>query len=312
MKKLYLLGHPVSHSLSPIMQNAAIQHFGLDWHYETKDVHPQDLIKTLEELEADPDVIGCNVTVPHKVSVFDWLWAPGNALIRNDALNARAVNTLYRNNGPFAADSTDFQGAFQALWIEGFPGLKDMTGVLSEYDIAILGTGGTAQTLSTLLAAHKSSPPRSITIFGRNLSKASSLAEALHPIVMEIQASPDRQAVSIKASNLSEFPDWSKAHPSAIVIQTTTVGMETGENPGQSPVPSGSVGKGQIAFDLVYKPHDTPFLVDAAKHGATLVHGINMLIGQGALAFHYWAKSSANLDVDPFEVAKVMRSALGV
>ena len=313
MKKLYLLGHPVSHSLSPIMQNAAIQHYDLDWHYEPKDVTPENLVATLEELEADPDVIGCNVTVPHKVNVFRWCscQAPGNHDIGTDASRANAVNTLYRNEEQFAANSTDFQGALYALLIEGFPGLKDMTNVLSEYDIAILGTGGTAQTLSKLLAAHGTSP-RSITIFGRNLSKASMLAEALRPIVIEIHAaSPDRQEFFVESSSLSTFPEWN-INRKSIVIQTTTVGMDSGEDPSQSPVPSGSVGKDQIAFDLVYKPHDTPFLIDAAKNGATIVHGINMLIGQGALAFQYWAKSSAKLDVDHFEVAKVMRSALGV
>ena len=309
MKKLYLLGHPVSHSLSPVMQNAAIRHFGLDWHYETKDVTPENLIPTLEELEADPDVIGCNVTVPHKVAVYEWL---GEHRLKESAKQVHAVNTLFRRGDEkFQGDSTDFQGGMLALGRESILQRLSRSNELmpdfNDLDIAILGTGGSARSFGALLCT----PPfdaKSVTLFGRSAQKAMALA-----ISIKLWSSGSR--VSVQSLPLSEFHTWNRERKS-VVIQTTTVGMETGDNPGQSPVPSGSVGKGQIAFDLVYKPLNTPFLIDAAKNGATVVHGIGMLVGQGALSLQQWIESSAGgialWRFDLIDTMDVMRSALGV
>lgn len=314
MKKLYLLGHPVSHSLSPAMQNAAIRHYGLDWHYETLDVAPEDLPAKLKELEDDEDVVGCNVTVPHKVAVYEWL---GEEMCAFEARKARAVNTLFRDDaGHFRGNSTDFAGSIQALMNEAFPG-HAIDGLLKEWDVAVLGTGGSAQTLALCMGGtdrgtpisipHVLFTPKSITVFGRSVEKATNLVGKIPTL---IQGEADRERLTVVGRPLSQFADWNHKRKS-LVFQTTTVGLASGENPGDSPVPSGSVHAGQIAFDLVYKPHDTPFLVDAAKHGATIVHGINMLVGQGALSFQRWINASADRKIDLFETVSVMRSALG-
>jgi shikimate dehydrogenase len=311
VKKLYLLGHPVSHSLSPIMQNTAIRHFGLDWRYETLDVLPEDLIATLERLEADPDVIGCNVTVPHKVAVYEWL---GRDRCLADARRAYAVNTLFKRDWLFIGDSTDFQGAMAALDHEGFPGVSS-EGSLLERDVAILGTGGSAQTIALGLATSHACP-RSVTIFGRNLDNATRLSSTI-PVEPRgrLTVEPDMPLLKAGARHLSEFATWNRDRPS-VIVQTTTVGMDSGEAPGQSPVPSGSIHSGQIAFDLVYKPHDTPFLLDAAANGATTVHGVNMLVGQGARSLERWILESGRGQITTQFVGSnamsVMRSALGV
>jgi shikimate dehydrogenase len=311
MKKLYLLGHPVSHSLSPVMQNAAIRHFGLDWEYETRDVTPENLIATLEELESDENVIGCNVTVPHKMAVYEWL---GRDRCRIDARRACAVNTLFKRNAVFIGDSTDFHGAMTALNLEGFPGVPP-EGSFMGHDVAILGTGGSAQTIALGLATSHECP-RSVTIFGRNLDNATRLSSMI-PVEPRgrLAVEPEMPLLRTGARHLSEFDSWNRGR-SSIVIQTTTVGMESGQSPGQNPVSSGSVHSGQIAFDLVYKPHDTPFLLDAARNGATVVHGINMLVGQGTLALHRWIVASADRQIETqFGIHNsmiTMRSALGV
>ncbi|HXP90973.1 MAG TPA: shikimate dehydrogenase [Fibrobacteria bacterium] len=288
MKKLYLLGHPVSHSLSPIMQNAAIQHYGLDWEYSVLDVAPENLIATLEELEADPDVIGCNVTVPHKVAVYEWLKSRSRHLAAEGEY-AEAVNTLVKRSERFDGDSTDFRGAMAAL--------KQTAPVadLSKLDVAVLGTGGSAQ--SMIAGFDQEFRVRSVTAFGRNLRRFPEITE--------------RTNYKIPLLPLTDFPEWNNGRRS-LVVQTTTVGLDSGDDPGQSPVPSGSVKSGQIAFDLVYKPHDTPFLIDAAKNGATVVHGIGMLVGQGAFALQQWTQASTGRIIDISETMSVMRSALGV
>lgn len=301
MKKLFLLGHPVSHSLSPAMQNAAFRALGLDdWTYSVLDVPPEDLGATLEKLQADPEVVGCNVTVPHKIAVWDWL---GASRCHAEAWHARAVNTLFRDPKDrrfFLGDSTDFMGACEALWSEGLPDCKERSRSLLDHDIAILGTGGSAQSVARGFARHDCAP-RSITVFGRNLSKAQALADQLRSIprgaLAEDSTVPPLQVASLP---LSDFADWNTNRRS-ISIQTTTVGLGSGSDAGLSPVPSGSVsGPDQIAFDLVYKPHDTPFLCDAAAHGARIVHGIRMLVGQGAWSLEHWIKDEPRIPAHAF------------
>jgi len=315
MKKLYLLGHPVSHSLSPIMQNEALKSLGLEgeWDYEAHAVSAEDLPAKLKQLEEDKDVIGCNVTVPHKMAVYEWL---GRGRIQKlDALNACAVNTLYREGDHFLGDSTDFRGALMALKSEGF-GLNqpDAELDLRQWDIAVIGTGGSAQTIVAGLASLEC--VKRVMIFGRSMAKASAISNTVQVLSSRVSnAGEQAYCAEIGFRALDTFAAWNVGRKS-IVIQTTTVGMATGENPGQSPVPSGSVKSGQIAFDLVYKPHNTRFLLEAKAHGATLVHGINMLVGQGALSLQQWIEASAEPSVrerfDLFETMATMRTALGV
>lgn len=279
--KLYLLGHPVSQSLSPRMQNAALEHLGLRVRYEALDTLPEALETTLEHLEADESVLGCNVTVPHKVAVYDWLLSKGR-LVRSRSEIAQAVNTLFRGaDGLFHGDSTDFDGALGAIQLEAFGG--DQTrflDALPNLDVAILGAGGSARSIATnLVRPWHGVHPRSVTIFARDPAKA--LAVARDTVWQQLAA---------KSAPLSEFAAWNRDRKS-LVIQTTTLGMSTGPGPTESPVPPESMHPGQIAFDLVYKPHETPFLLHAAARGATVVHGVGMLVGQGAMSLGRWCNS---------------------
>jgi shikimate dehydrogenase len=301
VKKLFLLGHPVSHSLSPAMQNAALRSLGLsDWTYSVLDVASEDLVPTLEKLQADPDVAGCNVTVPHKIAVYEWL---GASRCHSEAWSARAVNTLLRDPKDrrfFLGDSTDFMGACEALWSEGLPDCPERARSLQGHDIAILGTGGSAQSVARGFAGDDSLP-RSITVFGRNLSKAQALADQLRAVPRgTLVEDPTVPALRVEALPLPDFAAWNRGRRS-IAIQTTTVGLGSGADAGLSPVPEGSVsGPDQIAFDLVYKPHETPFLRDAAAHGARIVHGIRMLVGQGAWSLEHWIKDEPRVPAHAF------------
>jgi shikimate dehydrogenase len=279
--KLYLIGHPVSQSLSPRMQNAALEHLGLVARYETLDTTPEDLETTLEQLEADPSVLGCNVTVPHKVAVYAWLLRKGR-LVRSRSEIAQAVNTLFRGaDGLFHGDSTDFDGAMGAIQLEAFGGDEArFLDALPSLDVAILGAGGSARSIATnLVRPWHGAKPRSVTVFARDPRKA-----------QEVAAAAIWQKLSATSAPLTDFAAWNRDRTS-LVIQTTTLGMSTGPAPEASPVPHDSLQAGQIAFDLVYKPHETPFLVHAAAQGATIVHGIGMLVGQGALSLGRWCNS---------------------
>lgn len=294
MKRVHLLGHPVGQSLSPIMQNAALEALGLDWRYSTLDTTPDALVETLERLENDPDVVGCNVTVPHKIAVFEWLRKNGRDVGSWAAL-AGAVNTLYRGpDGQFRGTSTDFQGAQNAIRSAVLSHRPDFPWTMAE--VAILGTGGSAQTLAVGFAATSiASSPRTITVNGRNLEKA----EAVAAIARE-------HALEGRTVAAGALADWqAPSNRPRIVCQTTTVGMATGESPDQSPVPRGTVSGVDVAFDLVYKPHVTRFLSDAFENGALVVHGIDMLIGQGAQALIHWLEASSPESVQRASLADV-------
>lgn len=299
--KLFLLGHPVAQSRSPAMQNAVLEYLGIDALYGTLDVLPEALEATLEQLEADPTVLGCNVTVPHKVAVYGWLASRGRPLLGRARI-AGAVNTLYRcRDGRFGGQSTDFDGAMSALFDQRFGASDEMfRTVLPVVDAAILGSGGSARSIATnIVHPWNGAVPRSVTIFARDPAKAHALARDVLAAGEAIGAH-----TPVESRLLSEFPTWNAGRRS-LVIQTTTLGMETDPGAALSPVPAGSVGKGQIAFDLVYKPHETPFLRDAADHDAAIVHGIGMLVGQGAHSLQLWVGS---IDPDrPFDIQAMVR-----
>jgi shikimate dehydrogenase len=285
-----LLGHPVSQSLSPVMQNAAFHDSGLGAVYRTHDVLPEALDAMLERLEADEQFLGCNVTVPHKGAVYEWLKSKGRVLLPA-AVTFEAVNTLFRGtDGLWCGDSTDYEGFLLSLR-KGTQLLPiSFEEWISSHDVAILGAGGSARSLARGLSCETRFAPRSVHVFARNLQKAQGIV-------------PEN-----RTHFLDEFPAWNKGR-ATLVIQTTTVGMATGEAAGMSPVPPDALDAGQVACDIVYKPHETPFLRDASARGAHVIPGIGMLVGQGAVACQKWL-AGAGLKKDIFHLMNTMERAL--
>ncbi|HEX2679678.1 MAG TPA: shikimate dehydrogenase [Candidatus Dormibacteraeota bacterium] len=131
MKKLYLLGHQISYSSSPAMQNAAFHALGMDWTYELLDVPPEGLGKAILGLRS-ADVAGANVTIPYKQAVMDHLDS-----VAPEALRARAVNTVVNREGRLEGTNTDIGAVRRA--VEGL-------GVESRgAEAVILGAGGGAR-----------------------------------------------------------------------------------------------------------------------------------------------------------------------
>jgi len=292
----FLLGHPVSHSLSPLLQNAAFSWAGFDARYATLDVPEGEIEATLARLEADESVVGCNVTVPHKGNVYRWLLENGRTLHASARLY-EAVNTLWRDaEGKWQGDSTDFDGFLHNLrknvCLGGHP-FRDEAAFgnwLAGLDVAILGAGGSARTIARGLCNDSQFSPRTVEVFCRTPAKAVGIVppEHIHP--------------------LTEFVAWNKGRPS-LVIQTTTVGMASGDGAGSSPVPEDALEPGQVACDIVYKPLETPFLAHARARGALGVSGIGMLVGQGAVSCRKWLLG-AGISKDIFPLMDTMEQAL--
>lgn len=319
MPRLHLIGHPVGHSLSPVIQNAVFASCGLPWTYSVLDVPPAALEERIAALEEDPEVVGCNITVPHKVAAFRFLLRRGADRLDAPARLHGAVNTLYRGaNGRWRGTSTDFDGFLRGMESElpwDLESLSSDAGIASRpdlppasidggepaalrgRDIAIIGSGGSAQTLATGFAFRGYGV--SLHLFARSPTKAEAVRDEV------LRSAPGAR---LEIHPLDDFAAWNAGRHS-LVVQTTTVGMEPG--PAQSPVPVGSIGRDQIAYDIVYRPHATAFLAEAATHGAAVVHGIRMLVGQGAIACARWLESAESRAPAPDEIEHVMLEALG-
>lgn len=265
--RIALLGHPVAHSISPRVQQAALDALGIDARYEAWDVPPEDLSIALERLRS-AGLLGANVTVPHKEAVF-------RLVDRVDSLAERvgAVNTIVRRNGQLHATNTDVAGILAAL--EDVP--------LRGASVLLLGAGGAAR--AVVVAMHQAGVAR-LTIANRSVERACAL----------VSLAPGIQ-VTVCALDQTDEAFHAAVREAAVVVQSTSVGMLHGPAEGVSPVPAGWFHAGHTAFDLVYNPERTPFLRAAEAAGARALGGLAMLVHQGAASFRLWTGAEAPLDV---------------
>lgn len=269
-RRIALLGHPVAHSISPQFQQAALDALGVEATYEAWDVEPADLRSAVERLRSG-DLMGANVTVPHKVAVM--------ALVdRPDALAERvgAVNTVVNRGGLLEATNTDVAGIQRTFAGAEVP--------LAGKRVTLIGAGGAAR---AVVVAMREAGAARVTVVNRTVARAAELG----PLAGD--------ELDLRFAPLDpEDPTFRSALQTAdVVIQSTSMGMRHGPDETASPVPAGSVGQGQVAFDLVYVPEATPFLRDAAAHGAVAIGGLDMLIHQGAASFQLWTGFEPPLEV---------------
>lgn len=249
--RLVLLGQPVSQSLSPQFQNAALQAAALNACYEAIDVSPRDLETTVRALAAS----GCagNVTIPHKES-FAALCDELTPLARR----VGAVNTWWVEAGRLHGDNTDvggFDDAVCALLGELPVGAR----------IAVLGAGGSARAVVAAVSAWKEC---SVAIWARTVSRGNAL----------LPLGPDGR------TTVEEF--MAKAvYGADLVVNTTPIGMHDE----QMPVNPGVLRRGAACLDLVYRHGGTtPFVVAARANGRLADDGLSMLIAQGARSWSRW------------------------
>ena len=260
-----VIGHPVGHTLSPLMINAAFKERGLDCIYLPFHVEKKLLHKAIEGMRG-LNIAGLNVTIPHKVEVMKLLDD-----IDESARAAGAVNTIVNNNGILRGLNTDGEGFLYALNRAGIG--------VSEKRIVVLGAGGASRAVISVLAANNAL----ITILNRTLEKARDLARAgAERVTIEAMVlNPDNLALAISKAD--------------ILVNTTSVGMTPGDN--VSPVPAALLKRTLTVVDIVYNPIKTKLIDDAGKAGCTIVEGVHMLVGQGALAFEQWTGKNAPVEM---------------
>ena len=258
-----LIGHPVEHSFSPPMHNAAFEKLNMDYAYVAFDVNPCDLESAINGAEA-LNIKGFNVTIPHKIEVMKYLDE-----IDEIAQLIGAVNTIDFKN--LKGYNTDGIGAVKAI--------EEVTSIKNK-NVLIAGAGGASRAISFYIAKYGAS---NLKILNRNVEKAQKLANDVSNSGLIDNVGSD----SINNMDLSDVD---------ILINTTPVGM----HPNIDDVPiaqSCDMHEDLVVFDAVYNPNETGLLKEAIKADAKPVYGIKMLLYQGAESFEIWTGKKAPIDV---------------
>ena len=259
--KLGIIGFPIRHSISPVFQQAALDHLGMDTSYQAWEVNPGELGEFIGGLRS-PDVLGINVTVPHKEAVVPFLDE-----VDDWATAAGAVNTIVNRAGRLTGHNTDGTGFLRALREAGGFNPKGRR-------VLILGAGGAAR--GVVLALIRDGVGQ-LTIANRTLERAQQLSR------MARDNGHDARAVTL------EQVDLSLAAPSAeLIVNCTTIGMSHGPNETGTPLSAAQIPATALVNDLVYNPLETPLLRQASLAGASTLSGIHMLVYQGAASFEMW------------------------
>jgi len=260
-----LIGHPVEHSFSPPMHNAAFEELGMDWAYVAFDVDPNNLKSAIDGAKS-LNIKGFNVTIPHKINVMDYLDE-----IDEVASLIGAVNTIDFNN--MKGYNTDGIGAVKAI--------EEVTSIKNR-NVVVAGAGGASRAISFYIAKYGAD---SLTILNRNIQKAQDLAG-------DVEASDLIDEVgSDSISNINSYLD-----DADILIDTTPLGMHPHID--DEPIATAdNMHEDLTVFDAVYNPNETVLLKEAIKAGAKPVYGIKMLLYQGAESFEIWTGKKAPVDV---------------
>lgn len=254
-QNLGIIGYPIEHTLSPLMQTSALQAAGLDCSYIALSVPPGRLVPALEGLRA-LYFRGWNVTIPHKSTIIQFLDA-----IDPDAKLIGAVNTVVNDGGAITGYNTDVIGFMMSIVKAGY--------VLDEQRAVVLGAGGAARAVVWALCKRRAS---SITIGVRNPQKASALAKDFSHFA----------AIDVFDWNSDEFKQQVEA--ADIIINTTPLGMSPNVD-AMPPVDLSLLPEGALVYDLVYSPAKTKFLLKAEELGYPTLNGEAMLAYQGVESF---------------------------
>ena len=261
-----LLGHPVAHSHSPAMHNAAFQALGIDAHYEARDVEPQDLANAVTKLR-QPDCYGSNVTAPHKQAAM-----PLVDELSDEVTALGALNTIINDRGRLKAANTDARGF--GRW------MRDVDIDARDSVALILGAGGAARAVVWAIAAAGATR---LVVLNRTVERAEALVRALGPHVGQTVLVPGSLGLASEPTQL----------PFGIVVNATSLGHH-----GAAPVVHPSCySPASVAIELAYNPPVTAFMTDARGAGARAENGLGMLLHQAALAFELWTGQAPPIDV---------------
>ncbi len=251
-KNLGVIGYPIKHSLSPVIQNAAITAADIDYNYIAMPISPENLEIAIKGLKAI-DLCGFNVTIPHKVAIMQYLDE-----IDETARIIGAVNTVQIKDNKLYGYNTDAIGFVNPLLKENVI-LKDKTAV-------ILGAGGACRAVICGLVQNDI---KNIILGVRNQSKGEKLATSFSELIN----------IKVCDWHNEEFTKW--LQKADLLVNTTPLGMYPNID-NMPPVDWDKVNPSAFVYDIVYTPAETRFLQEAKKRGHQILNGERMLAEQGA------------------------------
>lgn len=267
---LGIIGHPVAHSASPAMHNAAFAAQGMHAMYGAFDVPPSQLEKAIAGIRT-LGLLGVNVTIPHKEAVMAYLDD-----VAPTARQVGAVNTIINRGGRLIGYNTDGWGFLLSLEERGIR--------LAGRSAVVLGAGGAARAVALHLGM---AGVARLTIINRSRSRAeflaADLARARTPVRADVAEPGSGEALAALAE-------------AGLVVNCTPLGMDPDRE--STPLEDVSILPGGcVVYDTIYRPLETRLLREARRRGLMTINGLAMLVHQGACAWEYWFGRRGPVDV---------------
>ena len=270
MIKTALIGHPVSHSLSAVIHNAAFKDLGLEGKYEVIDV-PQGKLKSTIDRLINENYAGFNITIPYKVDVKEFLSLSDMFVDYAGCTNCVKI----KPNGVLYGYNTDIYGFSHAI-------PEEIRNNLKGKNILILGNGGAARAVTVALGMLEVTK---IDFRVRDINKAQALYDSMKSIFPKVEFNLIKVV-----DNISQY---------AMIVNTTPLGTK-GENEGKIPIASSlleNADKSVLVYDLVYNPSETVLIKTAKQFGLQTISGLDMLIGQAVKGFKIFTGKEPDFEV---------------
>ncbi len=254
-----IIANPVEHSMSPLLQNLYAKRTGVNLAYVPYKVKEENLEQAVEGAYA-LNILGLNVTVPHKQTVMKYLKE-----IDETAADIGAVNTLVRMDGGYKGYNTDVPGLLRSVREEGI--------VLKDRACILIGAGGAGKAAAYMMAKEGASV---IYLLNRSQEKAKALTDWVNKLVGRDVVKP------LPLGDHGKIPDGKY-----FTVQSTSVGMHpnVGVAPIEDPAFYQKVGE---AVDVIYTPAKTRFMEHVEAAGGRAINGLNMLLYQGVISYELW------------------------
>ncbi len=265
-----VFGQPVAGNPTQYMMEKAFAQVGLDWRYLTLEVAPGNLGDAIRGMRA-MGFRGCNLTIPHKVEVIQYLDRTSEA-----ATLMGAVNCVNRVGDQLVGENTDGKGFVQSL--------KELCDPAGK-NVVILGAGGAARAIAVEVALAGAA---AMTIVNRNESRGQELAALIN------------DQVKVPTQFVRWEGDYKVSPETEVIINATSIGL--GDGGAQVPLAVDTLESDMIVADVIFNPPETRLLRDAKARGCQTLDGLGMLVNQAVIGFHIWTGK----DADP----NVMREAL--
>ena len=277
-----VIGHPVSHSLSPDIFSFLAKELGVDLKYEALDVRPEQLKDFVQTQKLNPTRIGFNVTIPHKEKLFELL-----DVVTKEARSVGAVNVIEIKKGKWTGHNTDILGLQDSFHLHEVD--------LDNSTVIILGAGGAARAAAFAAAIEGAAR---VFICNRRRENSNAIANEYNKIFSDTSFEP----VGL---------DYNFANENAkLVVQSTPMGMIGGAASNPELFENILSGPTTVAFDLVYRPEETEFLKLAKTKNFKTITGLSMLIGQALATWEIWFSPLQNKNQLSEQLAVFLRKKL--